>query len=123
MPGQLRRDPLKRQTSEKGDHMAAKKKDTILAFKIEDNRYEIDLEDLEFGEVEALEEAFDLPFDEIDLARMKAMRILIYIAMRRKDPRVTMEQVSAFKVTSFEAEDEEQVPTKPVATKKAAKAA
>ena len=103
--------------------MAVKKKDTILAFKIEDNRYEIDLEDLEFGEVEALEEAFDLPFDEIDLARMKAMRILIYIAMRRKNPRVTMEQVSAFKVTSFEAEDEEPVPTKPAATKKAAKAA
>ncbi len=51
---------------------------------------------------------------------MKAMRILIYVAMRRKDPKVTMEQVSGFKVTAFEVEDDEPaVPTKKASAKAA----
>lgn len=98
------------------------KSDSALAFAIDGKRYEIDMDDLEFGEVELLEEAFDLPFEEIDLTRAKAMRILIFIAIRRVDPSVTMEKVSGFKVTSFEPEDEDEKKKRP--TKKAsAKAA
>lgn len=101
--------------------MAPKQDDAKLAFTVDGKRYEIDMDDLEFGEVELLEEAFDLPFEEIDLRRMKAMRLIVFIAMRRKDPDVSMDDVAHIKIGSFlpEEDESEKRPTRKAPVKAA----
>lgn len=64
----------------------------------------IDLDDLTIDEVEIIEEILDQPFESAfapGAKRGKAMRALAFVAMRRTDPEVTMDQVGQVKVTAL----------------------
>jgi len=65
---------------------------------------EIDLNELTIEEVELLEDILDAPFDQAFAAnakRGKAMRALAFIAMRRIDPDVTVEDVGKVRISAL----------------------
>lgn len=64
-----------------------------------------DLSDLTLGEAELLEDAFDRPLAEIDLSRAKAVRYLYFIAKRREDPKVTLEDLEDITVAALTGTD------------------
>lgn len=79
-----------------------------------------DLSDLTLEEAELLEDAFDRPLSEIDLARTKAVRILYFIAQRRRDPSFSMEQVERMPITAVVGAPpaEEPKPKRPTRARK-----
>lgn len=80
---------------------------------INGKQYTLDPDDLELGEVELLEEEMDCALDKIDFGRAKAMRVLVFILLKREDPEYTMEQASKLKLGSFvEPEEGAKRPTR-----------
>ena len=69
-----------------------------LAITVAGERYELDA--LTLDEVVELEEAFDLPIEQIDTNRAKAIKYLVYFAKRRKDPSFTLEEAGSIKMTA-----------------------
>lgn len=62
---------------------------------------------LTIGEVEEIEDAFNLPIEEINLGRMKAMRLLVEFVLRRRNPGVNpmllRQQVQVQDLDEFQA--------------------
>lgn len=81
--------------------MADETPDTLVRFKIEGSEYELDLDDLEIGEVVEIEKFLDKPMTEIFNERWQASAsvtvILAYVAKRRVEPLTTLDQVLALK--------------------------
>ncbi len=68
------------------------------------NILDVNLDELTIEEIEILEDILDAPFDKAfapDAKRGKAMRALAFIAMRRLDPNVTIEDVGKVRINSF----------------------
>jgi hypothetical protein len=79
-----------------------------LALVIDGVSYE--LGDLTIQECAQLEEAFDLPIQEIDMSRALAIQHLVWFAKRRKDPTFSFEDAGALPITVLnepDLEDEE----------------
>ena len=69
-----------------------------MKFKVSGKTYEwVEADDLEFNEVELLEDVFELPAPEVfalvERGSMKATKYLVFFAMRRKDSTVTLDDV------------------------------
>lgn len=69
-----------------------------MKFKIAGKTYEwVEADDLEFNEVELLEDVFELPAPEVfglvERGSMKALKYLVFFSMRRKDSTVTLDDV------------------------------
>ena len=73
--------------------------DESMEITIDGKTYEVG--DLTLGEIEQLEEAFDLPIAEIDLSRAKAVRYLVYFAKHRENPKFTFEDAGNIALTSL----------------------
>ena len=84
-----------------------------------------EVEDLELWEVETIEEVAGLPIDEVDFNRAAPLRALAFIAMRRQNPRFTMDEARHIKLGRFKpvenGDKPAERPTK--AAKSAAKSA
>lgn len=92
----------------------AKQKPTnAIPLTINGKSYTVDLDELELWELELLEDEFDCAFDQVDFNRVKAIRILAFIAMRRTNAKLTMGDVATLKISAFEDADDDVVPTKP----------
>jgi hypothetical protein len=89
---------------------------------IEGKPYTVSADDLELGEVELLEETMDAALDEINFSRAKAMRVLVYILVKRDNPDFTMEDASHIKLASF-ADSAPADTDAPAAAKRPTKAA
>lgn len=68
----------------------------------------LDPDSLELGEVEQLEDAFDQSIDEINMGRAKAFRYLIFFSARRADVDLSMEDLSAVKLTELDVSEPKQ---------------
>lgn len=106
--------------------------DPDFRFKLDGKLVEITVSDMTFEEIELLEDAFDAPISRIDLERAKALRLLAFIALRRKDSKVRMEDLSVLPIVSLAEADQPAAaageadagrPTRPASKAKAAKAA
>lgn len=76
--------------------------DAAAEFVVDGKTYEIvDLDDLEFGEIELIEDAFGVAAEEIDFRRTKAIRWLVFISMRRAGADVEFEQLAQIKVSDI----------------------
>lgn len=69
-----------------------------MKFKVSGKTYEwVEADDLEFNEVELLEDVFELPAPEVfglvERGSMKALKYLVFFSMRRKDSTVTLDDV------------------------------
>lgn len=81
-------------------------------FKFKGREYDIaDIDDLEFGELEEIEDAFGLPAEEIDWRRAKATRWLLYLSLRRAGVTVKFEDLAEVRFSDVEDGDDPDRPT------------
>jgi hypothetical protein len=92
--------------------------DTVIV--IDGNTYSMNSDDLELWEIELLEETMDTALEDIDFNRAKALRVLVYVLMHRKNSKFTLEDAKHIKVASIEFPDQpngngaaKKRPTKP----------
>lgn len=88
--------------------------------------YEVDVDDLELGEIEIIEDVCDCAIADVDWGRMNATRAVVYVLLHREDAAFTMDDAKRVKVGAL-AEPEEPAkangakprsrPTKAVADK------
>ena len=75
--------------------------DTITRFKIDGDAYELDLEQLEFGEIVEIERFLDKPWAEVVEGRWQSSVsvtvILAYLAKKKAEPLTTLDSVLASK--------------------------
>lgn len=95
--------------------------DNTIDLVIRGKQYTLDVEEIELGEAELIENELDRPLEEIDWRRASAIRCLAYVLLRRDDPAFTMAQARQLKVSDFdgpEPEDEADGsdPTPPVSS-------
>lgn len=66
--------------------------------------------DFDFGELADMEEVAGAPLSSLSGKSMRATLAVIYIAMRRVDPSITVDQVRALKADQFDFVDDTQDP-------------
>jgi hypothetical protein len=80
----------------------------------------INLDDLELGEIEELENTLEVSLGELDLTSARVMVHLIWIAKRRDDPTYTLDDARKIKLSQLQDDDEGgEVPPTPAASKPA----
>lgn len=77
----------------------------VVKLKIDGTEYELDVESLTFGEVEAIEDATGKPFSDMDFDSAKAVMALALVAMRRKNPLTTLDDIRALPLSAIEPVD------------------
>ncbi len=73
-----------------------------------DSVLSIDVSTLTIEEVEIIEDTVDMPFDEAfkpGHKKARLMRALAYIAQRRTNPNVTLEEVGALRIAVTKTEE------------------
>lgn len=98
--------------------------DDVVRFRVNDKTFAmLDPDDLELGEAEQIEAAFDLPLEEIDFRRTKALRLLFMFSLRRAGEDVSADELAAMKVTDVfppdEVEESNGAKPRPTRAKKA----
>lgn len=73
--------------------------------KINGEVYEIDMDDLELGEVGEVEDLCDKSVQEIDWESARGMQGLVWIALHRKNPRFTIGEAGRVKLNQLEDPD------------------
>lgn len=68
--------------------------------------FQVDIDEFTLGEIDELEQAFGCKLEEIDLERAKALVWMVYLTKRRKDPKYTLEQARAIKVSALPQPEE-----------------
>lgn len=97
---------------------------SAMKFTIDGKTYSmVDPQDLEFREIEAIEDAFDLPIEEIDWRRQKFARWLMFASIRRQDPdaTITYEDLGEIKYSELKW-SEAKAAKKPAAKRRPTKA-
>lgn len=93
---------------------AAKKKpeqDSVFRFILDGKAYEIDAEQLTFGEIEDLEVYFDAPYDEIELESGRGTMFMAFLAARRSNPKFTLDDIRKLPLKSLQAAEKTDRPT------------
>lgn len=91
---------------------------------IDGKRYDINVEDLELGELEVMEEACDCAIDDIDWNRASTLRALAFIVKHREDSSFSMDDARRLTLKRFRPVDEPKAdPAKPVGAKRPTRAA
>lgn len=91
--------------------MAAKAKEPEFRFELKGRVLEINSEDLEFGEVEWIEDYLGSALARVDFMSIKAQWAIAYIAYKRKKPEATFDELRKWKLTSMKAGDSVKRPT------------
>jgi len=71
------------------------------AIVIDGKSYTLEMNDLELGELELIEDVLDAPVDEIDFRRTRAMRVIAYVLIHREDESFTMDDAKRIKIGAF----------------------
>ena len=77
--------------------------DDVTRIKIDGVQYEIDGNDLTWGEVELLEKETGKPISQLDFESATTMLVLAWLAKRRKDPMCTLDDLRALPMNAIEA--------------------
>lgn len=76
------------------------------------NGEEYDLDELDLGEMEEIEELADAPFSEINAGSAKGMKAFVFVLLKRDNPDITMEEIKKVKMVSM-LPPEEEMPALP----------
>jgi hypothetical protein len=96
--------------SKRPEQEKAEEQDSTVRFKVNGREYVMaDVSDLDFEEQELIEDAFNLPLEDIDFRRAKALRWLIFVSMRRAGVQVTFDDLKSIKGSDIS--DAEERPT------------
>ena len=80
-------------------------------WKIEGVEYEIDAADLTWGEMELLEAETGRPIGKLDTDSATTLLVLAWLARRRKEPLVTLDEMRALPMAAIEViEDPDPTP-------------
>lgn len=79
--------------------------DDVVKLKINGELFEIDMSDLELGEVGEVEDLCDKSVQDIDWESARGMQGLVWIAMHRKNPRFTIAEAGRLKFSALEDPD------------------
>lgn len=71
-----------------------------------------DLDDLDLGEMEDIEELAGAPFGEINTGSTKGMKAFVFVLLRRNNPDITMQDIRSVKMVSL-LPAEEKMPELP----------
>ena len=86
------------------------------------NGKQYDLDDLELGELEALEDFMGAPIGELALGSIKATLYLVFLIKRRDDPEYTLDDARREKFVSVKwGGDDEEADNSPLPASAAAK--
>jgi hypothetical protein len=77
--------------------------DDVTRIKIDGVEYEIDGNDLTWGEVELLEKETGKPISQLDFESATTMLVLAWLAKRRKDPLCSLDDLRALPMSAIEA--------------------
>lgn len=86
---------------------AAEPESTAVKVKIDGKVYEIDPENLEWGEVEQVEIYFGAAYDDINFTSMRGIMFLAYLARRRTDPSFTLDDMRRLKLSDVQDVDDD----------------
>lgn len=89
--------------------------DGAVRFLIDGESYEIDANNLTWGEAATIEEYFDKSLEDVNLASARGTIMLAHLAMKRKNPNATLADVEALELGKLEAVEAER-PTSTPAT-------
>lgn len=79
---------------------------TVVRIKIEEVVYEIDVSNMTFGEVELLEREVGAALGKIDFESITAILALAWIARRRKEPMLSMDDLRVLPMSAIEVMDD-----------------
>lgn len=99
--------------------MAAQDDDTKIQVHIKGREYEVDVMDLSFEEIEAVEDACNAPLAHIDFEYARASRALAWVVLHREDESVTMEQAAKLTLRDMGGQEDKQ-PAPPTKAKRSA---
>lgn len=85
--------------------------DNVVRLKVDGELYEVDMGDLELGEVGAVEDLTGKSVQDIDWDSARGMQGLVWIAVHRKNQRFTMQEAGRIKFSAFDDPDEAAPPT------------
>jgi hypothetical protein len=77
--------------------------DNVTRIKIDGTEYEIDGNDLTWGEVELLEKETGRPIGQLDFESATTMLVLAWLAKRRKEPLCSLDDLRALPMSAIEA--------------------
>ena len=63
--------------------------------------YTLQVDDLELGEIEVIEDAADMPLSEINWGRANVVRAITYVLLRRENPAFTMDDARHMKLSDL----------------------
>ena len=81
--------------------------DQQVKFLIDGTEYTLDVDSLTFGEVEVIEDATGKGFGDLDFDSAKALMALALVAMRRKNPLATLDDIRALPLSAIQPVEEE----------------
>ena len=84
--------------------------DDVIHLRVQEDTYEVSMQDLTWGELTELEDLLGGSLEEANLASARGVLALAFIAVRRKQPAVTMDSLKALPMSEIELVDE-PVPT------------
>ena len=79
---------------------------TTTKIRIQGVEYEIDPSDLTWGEMETLEQETGKPIGKMDTESATTLLVLAWLARRRKEPLVTLDDMRALPMDAIEVVDE-----------------
>lgn len=84
--------------------------DDVIHIRVQGETYDVSMQDLTWGELAELEELLGGSLEETNLASARGVLALAFIAVRRKQPAVTMDSLKALPMAEIELVDD-VVPT------------
>lgn len=97
--------------------------ENVVKLKVDDRVYTVDFDDLEIDEIGTIEDLTGKSVQDIDWYSARGMQGLLWIAMHRSDPRVSLQDVGKVKFSAIkDADDTPADESKPKRPTKAAPA-
>lgn len=79
--------------------------DDVIHLRVQEDTYEVSMQDLTWGELTELEGLLGGSLEEANLASARGVLALAFIAVRRKQPAVTMDSLKALPMSEIELVD------------------
>jgi hypothetical protein len=76
--------------------------DNVVKFKIDGSEYALSFDELTLGEVELLEKETGRGIGALDMESMTSVMVLAWLARRRTQPHVTLDEMRALPITAIE---------------------
>jgi hypothetical protein len=85
--------------------------DDVIRIKVQGEVYDLDFDGLAWGELEEIEDIMGCPLEDANFATAKGVLCLAFVAVRKRNPAMTMDSLKALPVSEIELVETEGNPT------------